>query len=94
MPVEFDSKKEQENLKNHGVSFTEGDGVLNDPLAITVEDISAEGEARFITPGSNVFGRLMVVVWTEREREDESLIRLISVRAAEPKERKVYEKKP
>ena len=60
MSVEFDPKKDAANLKKHGVSLSEGDGVLNDPLALTVEDKSAEGEQRFVTVGMNVFGSLML----------------------------------
>jgi uncharacterized DUF497 family protein len=61
----FDPKNAA-NLKKHGVSLSEGDGVLNDPLALTVEDGSAEAEQRFVTIGMNVFGVLMVVVHTPR----------------------------
>jgi len=85
---DFDPKKDAANLKKHGVSLSEGDGVLNDPLAITVEDDSAEGEQRFVTIGMNVFGSLMVVVHTPRGDE----VRIISVRKADPKERRAYEK--
>ena len=85
---DFDPKKNAANLKKHGVSLSEGDGVLNDPLALTVEDDSAEGEQRFVTIGMNVFGTLMVVVHTPRA--DES--RIISVRKPDAKERKNYEK--
>lgn len=85
---DFDPKKNAANLKKHGVSLSEGDGVLNDPFALTVEDDSAEGEQRFVTIGMNVFGTLMVVVHTPRG--DQS--RIISVRKADPKERKTYEK--
>jgi uncharacterized DUF497 family protein len=53
----FDPKKDAANLKKHGVSLTEGDGVLSDPLAVTIEDESAEGEQRFVTLGANTFGR-------------------------------------
>jgi len=84
----FDPKKDAANLKKHGVSLSEGDGVLNDPLAITVEDDSGEGERRFVTVGMNVFGSLMVVVHTPRGEE----VRIISVRKADPKERRNYEK--
>jgi uncharacterized DUF497 family protein len=42
--VEFDPTKNAQNLREHGVSLAEGDGVLNDPLAITIEDLSAVGE--------------------------------------------------
>lgn len=88
MFTEFDPKKDAANIKKHGVSLSEGDGVLNDPLALTVEDASAEGEQRFVTIGMNTFGSLMVVVHTPRD--DGS--RTISVRKADPKERRNYEK--
>ena len=85
---DFDPRKDAENLKKPGVSLSEGDGVLNDRLAITVEDESAEGEQRFVTIGMNVFGSLTVVVHTTRGDE----VRIISVRKADPKERRAYEK--
>lgn len=56
MSAEFDPKKDAANIKKHGVSLSEGDGVLNDPLALTVEDDAAEGEQRFVTIGINAFG--------------------------------------
>jgi len=84
----FDPKKDAANLKRHGVSLSEGDGVLNDPLALTVEDDSAEGEHRFVTIGMNLLGSLMVVVHTSRRDG----VRVISVRKADPKERRNYEK--
>jgi uncharacterized DUF497 family protein len=68
--------------------LSEGDGVLYDPLALTIEDTDAPGEQRRQTLGMNAFGKLMVVVWTERGGD----IRLISVRTAGPKERRDYEK--
>ena len=88
MAATFDPAKDATNLEQHGVSLSEGDGVLNDPLALTIEDASAEGEQRFVTMGMNTFGTLMVVVWTPRGDE----IHVISVRKTEPKERRTYEK--
>jgi len=85
--IEFDPKKNAINLRKHGVSLSEGDGVLSDPLALTMEDPSVTGEQRFVTIGTNIFGSLMVIVWTGRGED----IRLISVRQAEPKERRNYE---
>jgi uncharacterized DUF497 family protein len=87
MSREFDPRKNAANVAKHGVSLSEGDGVLFDPLAITIEDESSEGEIRWVTIGMNSFGALMVVVWTDRGDE----VRLISVRKAEPKERRSYE---
>jgi uncharacterized protein (DUF4415 family) len=54
--AEFDPKKDAANLKRHGVSLSQGDGVLNDPLALTIEDDSAEGEHSFVTIGMNLLG--------------------------------------
>ena len=51
MTATFDPKKDASNLKKHGVSLTEGDGVLSDPLAVTIEDESAEGGATLRDPG-------------------------------------------
>ena len=87
MEIKFDPKKNAINLRRHKVSLTEGDGVLADPLALTIEDDTAEGEQRFVSIGMNTFGRLMVVVYTHRGGD----LRLISVRHAEPKERRAYE---
>lgn len=35
-PIEFDPGKDAANVKKHGVSLAEGDGVLNDSLALTI----------------------------------------------------------
>ena len=88
MSASFDPKKNAANIKKHGVSLSEGDGVLNDPLALTVEDDSADGEQRFVTIGMNTFGNLMVVVHTPRRDGP----RTISVRRPDPRERRNYEK--
>ena len=88
MASSFDPKKETANLRKHGVSLTEGDGVLDDPLGLTIEDLSATGEQRFVSIGMNVFGELHVVVYAMRGED----ARIISVRKPEPKEVRDYEK--
>lgn len=87
MSANFDPKKNAANIRKHGVPLSDGDGVLSDPLALTVEDESAEGEQRFVTIGMNVFGSLMVVVHTPRRDGP----RTISVRKPDPRERRNYE---
>jgi uncharacterized protein len=87
MVVEFDPDKNAANIAKHGVSLAEGDGVLLDPLGITVEDEASQLEVRWITIGANTLGDLRVVVWAERNGN----ARLISVRKPEPKERRTYE---
>jgi uncharacterized DUF497 family protein len=83
----FDAKNNAANIRKHGVSLAEGDGVLNDPLALTVEDTGAVGEQRFATIGANVLGQLRVVVYSHRGEDQ----RIISVRKPEPKEVRDYE---
>ena len=87
MSASFDPKKNAANIKKHGVALSEGDGVLSDPLALTVEDTAAQGEQRFVTIGMNVFGNLMVVVHSPRRDGP----RIISVRKPDPRERRDYE---
>jgi uncharacterized DUF497 family protein len=62
MTATFDPRKNAANLNKHCVSLAEGEGVLSDPLAVTIEDESAQGEHRFVTLGTNMFGSLRVVV--------------------------------
>lgn len=88
MSSTFDPTKDAANRKKHGISLAEGDGVLNDPLALSFEDSSSQGEQRFISVGMNVFGNLRVVVYAFRGED----ARIISVRKAEPKEIRSYEK--
>jgi uncharacterized protein len=88
MNFEWDSAKAQSNLEKHGVTFEEAMTVFGDPLEFTIPDPDhSEGEFRFLSLGRSNQGRLLVVSYTDREGH----IRLISARAAEPRERKTYE---
>jgi uncharacterized DUF497 family protein len=87
MRFQYDPAKAAENLKKRKISFADAEGVLEDPLAVTIEDPDAEGERRFVTVGVGSAGELPVVVWTERGDE----CRLISARRTTRKERKLYE---
>ena len=87
MRFQYDPAKATANLKKHGVSFADAEGVFQDPLAVTVEDPDAESEQRFVAVGLGSAGELLVVVYSMREDE----FRLISARRATRKERKQYE---
>jgi uncharacterized protein len=63
MGSKFDPDKDAANIVKHGLSLVEGEGVLNDPLGLTVEDDSSAGESRWITVGMNAGGEMLVVVW-------------------------------
>ena len=87
MRFQYDPAKAAANLRKHGVSFADAEGVLEDPLALTVPDPDAEGEKRYIALGLGSAGELLVVVYTEREGE----YRIISARRPTRKERESYE---
>ena len=40
MGSKFDPDKDAVNIVKHGLSLVDGEGVLNDPLGLTVEDDS------------------------------------------------------
>lgn len=84
---EFDPKKAVTNLRKHGVSFAEAEPALYDPMALTREDDDAMAEHRFLTVGTGALGRILMVCWTERNQ----VVRVISARLANAKERKSYE---
>jgi uncharacterized protein len=41
MGFQYDPAKAAENVRKHGVSFADAEGVFHDPLALTVEDVDA-----------------------------------------------------
>ncbi len=88
MEFEWDPEKADENLRKHGVAFTEGLTIFGDPLEVMIPDPDhSEGELRFLSLGRSEAGRLLVVCYTERG----SRVRIISAREATPKERRDYE---
>lgn len=84
--AEWDRRKSGANFLKHGVRFSEAVTVLQDDLAVTVEDEDSD-ERRFVTVGASDGGEILVVVYTWREER----VRLISARRATPKERRAYE---
>jgi uncharacterized DUF497 family protein len=87
MRLKYDPAKAVANLKKHKVSFADAEGVLQDPLAITVEGLDTIGERRFIAIGLGNAGGLLLVVYAETDGD----YRLISARRPTTKERKQYE---
>lgn len=85
--ITWDGAKADENLSKHQSAFADAELVLSDPLALTTEDPDAEGEQRFLSVGSDAFGRILAVIYTYR---GENQIRLISARRATSNERGAY----
>ena len=87
MRFQYDLTKAASNLKKHGVSFADAEGVFYDPLAIHQPDPDLEDEERFVAVDMGSAGIILVVVYTLRGEE----IRLISARRATRHEVKSYE---
>lgn len=88
MRFEWDPRKAAHNATKHGVSFEEARTAFDDDffLVFSDPDHSLE-ELRFLILGRSRQGRLLVVVYTEREEAT----RLISAREATRRERRTYE---
>jgi len=87
MRFQFDPTKAANNLRKHGVSFADAEGVFFDPLAIHRGDPDAEGEERFVAVGLGSAGQFLVVVYAFRDDD----IRVISARRATRREMRDYE---
>jgi uncharacterized DUF497 family protein len=88
---QWDESKAHMNLQKHGISSEEAATVFEDPLSLTiVDEAHTEGEDRFVDIGESRDGRLLVVVYTERNET----IRIISCRLATRVERRTYEQQP
>ena len=86
--VEFqwDEKKNRENLQKHGLSFEDVDLVFLSPDKITAETTRQEMSERRWTDVGEVFGRVLILVYTRRGKA----IRVISFRSANRRERRKY----
>ena len=94
MNFEWDEQKNHNNVRKHGIDFSEAKLVFNDFNAIFFEDERFDyGEIRYVAIGlldSDSLNKIIivVVVYTEK-RED--LIRIISARKANKREVRLYE---
>ena len=86
---EWDPAKSLANEAKHGVSFHEAASVFEDEHALLIHDPAhSTTEERFILLGLSVRPRILVVVHCERE--DGSILRIISARPATRHERSQY----
>ncbi|MEG4319291.1 MULTISPECIES: BrnT family toxin [unclassified Microcoleus] len=86
MRYQWDKDKAATNLSKHGIDFADAVSVFSDDLAITTQDERFDEEP-FITIGMDVFGQVLILVYTFRGNQ----IRVISARKATRRERKQYE---
>lgn len=89
---EWDNTKAASNLRKHGVSFEDAIVAFADPMALMAQDRIEGQEQRWQTLGM-VGGYLVLLVAHTVGEDDDGveIIRIISARAADRKERKRYE---
>ncbi|BDS23915.1 TPA: BrnT family toxin [Enterobacter asburiae] len=93
MPTEFewDTNKAKSNLIKHGIRFEEAVLVFDDPYHLSLQDRHENGEFRWQTIGL-VHGLIVIMVaHTIRFESGDEVIRIISARKADRKERSRYE---
>ena len=89
---EWDPDKAALNLIRHRISFDTAMRTFADPLALSAQDRIENGEYRRQTLGIVEGHLLLLVAHTLRDAPDGGeVIRIISARRADPKERKRYE---
>ena len=88
---EWDPAKAQANVRKHRIGFELAARVFADPMALTVQDRVEQGECRWQTLGLVEGQLVLLVAHTVRDDDDGAeVIRIISARRADPKERKRY----
>jgi len=89
---EWDDEKAATNYRKHGVRFEEAVLVFEDPLAVSEQDRIENGERRWRTLGMVGGFLLLLVAHTVRVEEgDCEVVRIVSARRADRKERTRYE---
>lgn len=90
MRVDKDTSKERKNIEKQKLDFSFAEIVLSHPLAILVCDRYENGEHRWHA-FAPIGGRLLLVVHTYPDPDDEERARVIGLREATRQERRRYE---
>ena len=92
MRFEWDPKKSRINrTKHNGLDFETAARVFNDPNVVLIEDRIVEGEQRWHAIGAISAALLLVAhVYREDDVNGEEIIRIISAREANQRERRIY----
>ncbi len=90
---EWDTDKATSNWAKHRIDFETAVRAFADPFLLTEHDRIEHGERRWRSVGMVDGHLILFIAHTVREEEDDSIevIRIISARKADPKERKRYE---
>jgi uncharacterized protein len=92
MQFEWDEDKRERTIRERGIDFVDAALIWRDPLRQERVDWRGDyGETRIQTIGRSTLG-ILFVVYTERVLGDgQEIIRIISARKADKRERREYE---
>jgi hypothetical protein len=93
MTFDWDPAKDASNRVKHGVSFEAAQLAFDDPRAISELDRVVDGEERWKTTAA-VRGRVLLIAHTYEDYGYEEVVRIISARKANARERSRYEQAP
>ena len=86
MTIEYDSHKNQKNIRKHGISFITASSAFDDPNAlVTYDDYHSSIEDRYNLIGA-VGSHILFIVYTMRN----DVVRIISARPATKREIECY----
>ena len=89
LTFEWDTNKEKNNIKKHGISFVDAKTAFHDEYAMQFYDPDhSDDEDRFILLGTN--HQLKTLVICHCFRQTETVIRIISARHADASEQAAY----
>lgn len=67
MDFEWDASKANENLRKHGVTFTEAAESFSDPYGFALDDVKhSKSERRYYWVGKSARGRILTTRYTRR----------------------------
>ena len=86
---EWDEQKAQKNEQKHGISFKEAQTAFEDENArLTFDPDHSQDEERYILLGMSAVLRILVVCHVYRQNDE--LVRIISARRANKREKQQY----
>ncbi|AIC13649.1 BrnT family toxin [Xylella fastidiosa subsp. morus] len=89
---EWDDKKAESNFRKHGIRFDEAALAFDDPFAVSEQNRIENGEQRWQTIGMAGGCLLLLVAHTVHFEDDGiEVVRIISARRVDRKERRRYE---
>lgn len=91
MRFEWDERKNESNIRKHGISFKTATFVFDDPDFVMEPEREVDGELRWQTTGMVGEVLLLLVAHTYEDEVGDELVRIISARRADAHERRRYE---